>query len=43
MRSIGSDSEGNMMVGRRQEERRGGLGVGMDILGDVCVVKGREW
>ena len=33
MRSIGSDSEGDMMVGRRQE-------VGMDMWGDVCVVKG---
>ena len=38
-----SDSEGDMMVGRGQEERRGGEGVGMDMWGGVCVVKGREW
>ena len=43
MRSIGSDNEGDMMVGRRQEESRGEEGVGMDMWGDVCVVKGREW
>ena len=29
-----------MMVRRRQEESRGGEGVGMDMWGDVCVVKG---
>ena len=43
MRSIGSDNEGDMMVGRRQEESRGGEGVGMDRWGGGCAVTVRGW